>query len=98
MGYPTYIIPFLGWMKLFGAIAILVPGFPRLKEWAYAGLVFDLVGATYSLIALNTESFLPMFIFIAFAFLSYFLYHRRKSFRARAQEQVSGVSRKYATA
>ncbi len=44
LGYPKYIISFLGVAKLLGAIAILVPGYPRLKEWAYAGLVFDLIG------------------------------------------------------
>src|SRR6185369_10727053 len=51
LGYPDYIIPFLGVMKLLGIIAILIPGFPRIKEWAYAGLFFDLFGAVYSGIA-----------------------------------------------
>jgi uncharacterized membrane protein len=50
LGYPEYIIPFLGVAKILGAIAIVVPGIPRLKEWAYAGLFFDLTGATYSAI------------------------------------------------
>ena len=48
LGYPTYLLPFIGIAKILGVIAILVPGFPRLKEWAYAGLVFDLIGALYS--------------------------------------------------
>lgn len=39
LGYPTYFVPFIGVAKVLGAIAILVPGFPRIKEWAYAGLV-----------------------------------------------------------
>ena len=38
----------LGFWKLLGAIAILVPRFPRLKEWAYAGIIFDLTGAAAS--------------------------------------------------
>ena len=46
--YPDYLLPFLGVAKLFGVAALLVPRFPRLKEWAYAGLSFDLVGAFYS--------------------------------------------------
>ena len=79
LGYPNYIIPFLGVAKLLGVIAILIPGFPRLKEWAYAGLFFDLAGATYSGIA--TEGLKPqmsfMLIFFAFLFLSYFLYHKK---------------------
>lgn len=48
LGYPRYLLPFLGVAKLLGAIAILQPWFPRLKEWAYAGITFDLIGALYS--------------------------------------------------
>ncbi|MGE0815516.1 MAG: DoxX family protein [Vicinamibacterales bacterium] len=48
LGYPAYLLPFLGAAKLLGAAVVLVPGVPRLKEWAYAGLVFDLLGALYS--------------------------------------------------
>ena len=48
LGYPDYFIPFIGVMKLLGVIAILVPGYPKIKEWAYAGIFFDLLGATYS--------------------------------------------------
>ncbi|MGV2448107.1 UNVERIFIED_CONTAM: DoxX family protein, partial [Bacillus sp. ATCC 13368] len=42
LGYPTYLLPFIGIAKLLGVVAILIPGFPRIKEWAYAGFVFDL--------------------------------------------------------
>ena len=49
LGYPVYFIPFIGVAKMLGVIAILLPGFYRLKEWAYAGLFFDLIGATYSI-------------------------------------------------
>ena len=48
LGYPNYILPFLGVAKILGAIAVLTGRFPRLKEWAYAGFVFDLLGAAYS--------------------------------------------------
>jgi hypothetical protein len=48
LGYPTYLLPFLGTAKTLGVIAVLVPSFCRLKEWAYAGLVFDIIGALYS--------------------------------------------------
>jgi DoxX-like family len=41
---PAYLIPFLSIAKLLGVIAILVPGYPRIKEWAYAGLLYDLMG------------------------------------------------------
>jgi len=48
LGYPIYFFAILGVWKVLGAIAILVPGFPRLKEWAYAGIFFDLTGAAAS--------------------------------------------------
>src|SRR5688572_12245578 len=48
LGYPVYFIPFIGVAKLLGSIAILVPAFKKIKEWAYAGLFFDLIAAVYS--------------------------------------------------
>jgi uncharacterized membrane protein YphA (DoxX/SURF4 family) len=45
LGYPPYFASILGAWKLLGAIAIVVPGIPRVKEWAYAGFFFDLTGA-----------------------------------------------------
>ncbi|HEY6374487.1 MAG TPA: DoxX family protein [Edaphobacter sp.] len=48
LGYPLYFFATLGVWKVLGAIAILVPRFPRLKEWAYAGIFFDLTGAAAS--------------------------------------------------
>jgi DoxX-like protein len=53
LGYPAYLLPFLGTAKLLGVGAVLVPGFRRLKEWAYAGLVFDLSGALYSHVSIG---------------------------------------------
>jgi uncharacterized membrane protein YphA (DoxX/SURF4 family) len=48
LGYPLYFATLLSTWKLLGVIAIVAPGFPRLKEWAYAGFVFDLTGAAIS--------------------------------------------------
>ena len=48
LGYPSYLSTLLGVWQLLGTAAILVPGFPRLKEWAYAGMFFDLSGAIVS--------------------------------------------------
>ena len=80
LGYPKYIVPFLGVAKTLGVIAIVVPGFPRLKEWAYAGLFFDLLGATYSNIAQNgfDPGMVFMVVIFAFLFLSYGFYHKRQ--------------------
>ena len=48
VGYPVYFLLILGVWKLLGSIAIIIPRFPRLKEWAYAGVVFNLTGALAS--------------------------------------------------
>jgi hypothetical protein len=65
LGYPEYLIGFIGVAKLLGSIAILLPfrGLRSLKEWAYAGLFIDLVGATFS--ALTVFGFMtPMLIML----------------------------------
>lgn len=48
IGFPLYITYLLGTWKLLGVIAILIPGFPRLKEWAYSGIFFLMTGASLS--------------------------------------------------
>ena len=52
--YPMYFFLILGIWKVLGAIAILVPRYPRLKEWAYAGIFFDLTGAVASVAAVGS--------------------------------------------
>jgi len=53
LGYPMYFFAIIGFWKVLGAIAILVPRFPRLKEWAYAGIFFDVTGAAVSCAAVG---------------------------------------------
>jgi hypothetical protein len=53
LGYPMYFFLILGIWKVLGAIAILVPRYPLLKEWAYAGIFFDLTGAAASCLAVG---------------------------------------------
>lgn len=48
LGYPDYFLPLLGVWKVLGAVVILAPRLARLKEWAYAGMVFDATGAAIS--------------------------------------------------
>ncbi|WOK04935.1 DoxX family protein [Imperialibacter roseus] len=78
LGYPPYMLPFIGVAKLLGVIAILVPGFPRIKEWAYAGLFFDLAGAVYS--GLSVGGFDPQMLVMLVPFglgtLSYVYHHK----------------------
>ncbi len=83
LGYPYNVLTLLSVAKILGVIAILVPGFPRLKEWAYAGFTFDLIGAIYaSLQAGDTiAQTLPIFIGLVFVFGSYIFYHKKISHR-----------------
>lgn len=80
LGYPVYFIPFIGVAKLLGVIALFIPGFPRVREWVYAGFAFDLLGAIYSVIAVKAsapENWLPMLLPIAVGAVSYIYYHKR---------------------
>lgn len=93
LGYPTFFVPFIGVAKLLGVIAILVPGFPRLKEWAYAGLFFDLIGATYSILAVGKPGWLFMVLPLALATTSYVLYQkRRKLQQERGVDHIARVA------
>ena len=82
LGYPKYFIPYIGIAKVIGSIAILIPFFRRIKEWAYAGLFFDLSGATYSIIAMGGLNWQIIFMIlpIVFLFLSYYFWHKKLSY------------------
>ena len=79
IGYKPYVLHLLDVAKVLGVIAILTPGFPRLKEWAYAGFTFDLIGATYSFYASGfaVKDWAFMVILIAVLACSYIFYHKR---------------------
>ena len=84
LGYPAYVMQMLAVAKIFGIIAILMPGFPRIKEWAYAGFTFDLLGATISMIVTGfaVADWAPMFIFLAILAVSYIYFHKRLKLKA----------------
>jgi uncharacterized membrane protein YphA (DoxX/SURF4 family) len=75
LGYPAYLLTFFGIAKLLGVVTILAPRLPRLKEWAYAGIVIDLLGAIWSHIAMNDplEKLAPAVVFLGIALASYSL-------------------------
>ena len=85
LGYPLYIFKFLAVAKALGIIAILVPGNPRLKEWAYAGFTFDLLGAVYSGLTVGDPivQWIPVIIGLIFIFGSYLTYHKLLKARRR---------------
>ena len=79
LGYPAYLSRFLGVARILALITIFIPKFPRLKEWAYAGLVFDLIGAIYSQLAVGNPIVYTAFpiICLGLIFGSYYFYHQR---------------------
>jgi hypothetical protein len=64
LGYPIYLLPFIGIAKIAGVAAVLLPSPTRVKEWAYAGLVFDLIGALYSHLSVGDAAGVWMFAVI----------------------------------
>ena len=82
LGYPVYFIQFISWAKIAGSIAILIPGLKKIKEWAYAGLFFDLAGAVYSSIAASGKfdpMMLTMLFWIVPGIVSYVLWKKKNS-------------------
>lgn len=77
LGYPVYLLMILGVAKSLGVVALLVPRFPRLKEWAYAGFTFDLLGASasHAFSGDPAANVITPLVFLAVLAASYWLYH-----------------------
>jgi uncharacterized membrane protein YphA (DoxX/SURF4 family) len=74
LGYPMYLLTILGIWKILGGITLVIPRFLRLKEWAYAGIIFNYTGAIAShLFVLDAKSAISPFIFAGLTLVSYFL-------------------------
>lgn len=56
LGYPLYLLTLLGIWKILGVITVLIPKFPLLKEWAYAGFFFTMTGAVFSHLAIEDKA------------------------------------------
>ncbi|MGO4290701.1 DoxX family protein [Chitinophaga sp. RAB17] len=94
LGYPMYLLPFLGLAKILGIIAILIPGYPRLKEWAYAGLFFDLTGAMYSSFSVGdpASQWAPILIGYVLIFGSYIFYHKLAATKGKLSSSQLNVA------
>ena len=81
LGYPVYFIQFISYAKLLGSIAILIPGLNKTaKEWAYAGLFFDLAVSVYSGVASSGKFDAMMLTLLAWiipGILSYYFWHKK---------------------
>ncbi len=74
LGYPVYFLTILGVWKILGVIAVLIPEFPLLKEWSYAGFFFAMSGAAFSHIASGdpVASILPSLLLVTLTVVSWY--------------------------
>lgn len=75
LGYPAYFLTILGVWKILGVVAVLIPNYPLLKEWAYAGFFFAMSGAVFSHLASGsaaTEYFGPLLLIVLIVTSWYF--------------------------
>jgi uncharacterized membrane protein YphA (DoxX/SURF4 family) len=81
LGYPSYLLTILGVWKILGVIAVLIPKFPVLKEWAYAGFIFTMTGAVISHLIVGdaaTNLFGPVLLLVLTTVSWYFRPEDRK--------------------
>ena len=79
--YPIYLIDIIGTAKVLGAIALVVPGFSRLKEWAYAGFAFDFIGAIWShWVVQGPGEYLLILVPFSILMISYVSYQRLRQY------------------
>src|SRR6218665_1519202 len=85
LGYPLYFLTILGVWKLLGVVTVLVPKFPVLKEWAYAGFFFSMSGAVFSHIMSKSpvSEIIPSLLLLVLTLLSWYL--RPESRRLKMQ-------------
>jgi uncharacterized membrane protein YphA (DoxX/SURF4 family) len=74
LGYPLYFLTLLGIWKILGVVAVLIPKFPLLKEWAYAGFFFAMSGAVFSHVANGdgAKDFFGPLLLIILTFVSWY--------------------------
>ena len=95
LGYPVYFASILGFWKLAGAIAIVVPRFPRLKEWAYAGFFFNLTAAALSHAAVgdSTGDIVAPLVYLALVIASWALRPTSRALAEPARDRRASASR-----
>ncbi len=88
LGYPTYLLTMLGIWKLLGVVAVLIPKYPLLKEWAYAGFFFAMSGAVISHIVVGDpiSEIFPSLLLLTLTVVSWY-------FRPESRKIVSVVVR-----
>jgi len=88
LGYPLYVMTITGAAKILGALALLQNKYRTLKEWAFAGFVFDFIGAAASVLfaGLGAVGTIPALVMLAVVFGLYLLWKRYLTSRAQAAD------------
>lgn len=76
LGYPLYFLDIIGVAKIIALVVLLIPRFPRLKEWAYAGLFIHIIGAIWSHLAVGNLGLGGISMLLFLVATSYFFYRR----------------------
>jgi hypothetical protein len=95
LGYPVYLLTFLGICKILGVVAVLVPKAPLLKEWAYAGFFFIMSGAIFSHIAAGDgiKEIFPAILLLVLTIVSwYYRLAGRKMVAAETRQQHNFIT------
>jgi hypothetical protein len=91
LGYPLYFLTLLGVWKILGVVAVLMPKFPVVKEWAYAGFFFAMSGAAFSHVASGNPpgEIFPSLLLLTLTLVSwYFRSANRKPFAETAPQMI----------
>ena len=90
LGYPIYLVTILGVWKIIGAVALLVPKFPLLKEWAYAGFFFIMTGAMFSHLAVGdpVTSLFPSLLLLVLTVVSWYFRPAERAIIPRASSAL----------
>jgi hypothetical protein len=93
LGYPPYLLLFLGTAKILGVSAVLAPGLSTLKEWAFAGLTFDLTGALYSHLSVGDAAnvWMPAAVGLGLMAGSYIAYRTRPGRAAEFERRPRSI-------
>ena len=92
LGYPVYLLTILGIWKILGVVAVLIPKFALLKEWAYAGFFFVMTGAIFSHIAVgdSVKEILPSLLLLILTVVSWYSRTGERKIIPIASRQLSG--------
>jgi len=90
LGYPVYLLTLLGVWKILGVVAVLIPKFPLLKEWAYAGFFFIMSGAIFSHVAISDgmNEIFPALLLLILTMVSWYFRPANRKLSALATGRI----------